>query len=1169
MATGSITVHVTGGSGDYNYKVTGPVSPPTTSSNIITGLSTGYYTIYVKDLTTGCLKQQDSVFVPGSYSDPRFQLTKTDAGCAGNDGTISVMNAQYGRSPFIYTIIAPSPSGVGMTNATGNFAGLTAGEYSVQLQDSCGGIQVRRITIESYSWWFDTVSVVRNGCDSADVFIRLKDNKGNLNTSGLAFSGFHYGVVRAAGDTLWYSVNSFRTFLGNKRNLVLVAKDNCGNVHATTWFIPSTVKPSVGSVSFTNLACSTFTATVGSPKNLTNPLYCLYDNAGNQISCNTVGMFNNISYGSYCIKVTDGCYDTTISKCFTESHGIPSVATNVAISNQNCTSFTATVTGQTNLTTPSYCLYNSSNVISSCNNTGVFTNIPYGNWCIKIYDGCIDTIITRCFMVSKPVATLTSINITGANCNTFNVSTSGSNLINPYYCLYDSQGNVVTCDSSGVFTGIGHGSYCIKAVSCGDTTNSICFSSSKPVPAVAPNVQITNQNCTGFTASITGQTNLTSPQYCLYDNNNNQITCNTTGTFSNIPYGSYCIKITDGCYDTTINRCFTQLQAIPSVNATMQASNLTCSTLTITVTGTNLSNPQYCLYNSSNAQVMCNYTGVFDGIPYGQYCVTVHDGCIDTTFRICQTFTPVRGITLTTSKNCTIGMANISAQFSNNNSPYSVSVYNPDGSLYYLTSSSSNPINMIVPGLTAGAQYKIVGTDNCGNKDSSSIVPDASIVTKSTTVRSKCPSATWLNGAGDLMASSTSNLYSLIPAIIKKNGVAFNQSYSSYSSNVYTFSDLEPAQYIMEYTMQTCNSKIYDTVTIAPYAYPIQGQSAIYQCDNNGLSLGADVQGGVSPYSYQIIGSVPEIPSIATQPQLSPVFNINTGTVYSLVRLRSVDACGNATLSDVSVLPLQNISVAATSNCFYQNITLSVDTIPNANYQWYRKITPTDSTLLDSGLTYNLPFFVPEQTGLYVCKLTVNNGCLTRLSSFMLNGTCNTQFLPVHLQLKGRTIASGNQLYWTSTDEKDVSSYTIERRTAADGDYKAIGEIGVRNNGSYVFNDNRPASGINNYRLKINYLNKIEYSNAISLQLSKTKVIVYPNPAHEVLNITLTAETPTDYKVEIVGASGQIIYRNELKDVVTTTVTYTKDNHVQPGMYLLRVVNKETGKVEIYKILFE
>ena len=107
VATGTITVNVTGGSGDYNYKATGPVTTSLTSSNIITGLAPGYYKVLVNDLLTGCTRVKDSVFVTGTYNDPRFQLVKTNVSCAGNDGTISVANQQYGRSPFSYTIIAP------------------------------------------------------------------------------------------------------------------------------------------------------------------------------------------------------------------------------------------------------------------------------------------------------------------------------------------------------------------------------------------------------------------------------------------------------------------------------------------------------------------------------------------------------------------------------------------------------------------------------------------------------------------------------------------------------------------------------------------------------------------------------------------------------------------------------------------------------------------------------------------------------------------------------------------------------------------------------------------------------------------------------------------------------------------------------------------------------
>src|SRR3982751_2209381 len=68
VSTGSITVNVTGGSGNYNYKATGFVSTPTTSSNVITGLPAGNYNILVKDLVTGCSLEVNNVNVTGSYS---------------------------------------------------------------------------------------------------------------------------------------------------------------------------------------------------------------------------------------------------------------------------------------------------------------------------------------------------------------------------------------------------------------------------------------------------------------------------------------------------------------------------------------------------------------------------------------------------------------------------------------------------------------------------------------------------------------------------------------------------------------------------------------------------------------------------------------------------------------------------------------------------------------------------------------------------------------------------------------------------------------------------------------------------------------------------------------------------------------------------------------------
>ncbi|HEY0066418.1 MAG TPA: T9SS type A sorting domain-containing protein [Flavisolibacter sp.] len=1173
MATGSISVQATGGSGSYNYKVTGPVTKAFTSSSQITGLQAGYYQVTVKDVNTGCTVVQDSVHVPGTYQDPRFQLDKINVSCAGNDGSISVISQQYGRQPFSYSIIAPSPSGVGTTSATGSFSGLSAGEYFVQLTDSCGGIQVRRITIESYSWWFDTVSVVKVGCDSADVFIRLRDNRGNLNTGG-GFSGFSYGIVNSPGDTSWFSANSFRVFIGTKRSLTVVARDACGNVFSTVWYLAANKKPSISSVSYSSYGCTTFSATVTGQQNLTNPRFCLVRGPGDTLSCNSTGVFTNIPYGTYCITVKDPCYDTTMQRCFTVNKPVPAVGASVSISAQNCTTFTATITGQQNLTNPNYCIYNASNVQVACNSTGVFTNLPYGSYCIRVANGCSDTTITRCFTVTRPVPVVSPPVISNTTCSTFTVNSSGTNIFGPAnYCLYDSQGNLIGCNGTGNFPNLGYGSYCVRAITaCGDTTAPACFSTTPPRPAVGANVQVSNLACNNFTASITGQQNLTTPQYCLYNGaNTTLLQCNSTGVFTNLAYGSYCIRvINNSCYDTIITRCFTQARPQPAVNATMQISNQGCSTFSARVTGSNLTSPTYCLYDSQDNFIACNSTGIFDNLPYGGYCMVVNDGCIDTTFRICQTVGVSGKISMATSKACTIGNANVSVQFDSPNPPYQVRVYHPSGALVHSATSSSASVFMLLPYLPAGQKYKVVGEDNCGRKDSGMLAPDASVVTKSVSVRPKCPTAAWLNGSGDLAVTCSSNWYAVLPAVIKKNSAAFSKSFSSQSGSTYTISDLEPATYVVEYTLQTCNTKLYDTVTIAPYTYPTQGQSAIYQCDNNSFSLGADVAGGIGPYTYQIIGSIPQTPSIISAQQNTAVFTINNGTVYSLVRLRSIDACGNATLNDVSVLPLQNIAVTASSTCFFQDITLTVDTIPNATYVWYRKTSPTDSVEIGSGLTYNLPFFRPEEVGTYVCKVSVNNGCLTRLAQFTLDGNCGQVVLPLSWSLGGKSVPEGSRLTWNVREEKDVAHYEVERRT--EGQFAPVGKITARSTGAsavYQFIDHHPAQGLNLYRVKMVLAGgRVEYSNTVSIKHSGSSVQVFPNPVHDLLNIRVAGPRAADYRVEIWTASGQMTEAREWKHVQSVSFTYNRKK-LPSGMYFVKVKNLSAGVEEIRKVILE
>jgi hypothetical protein len=1185
-ATGTITITPSSGSGNYNFIVTGPGYSSTTSSNTIGGLAAGTYSVKVKDINTGCFVQLNNIVVSGNYQDPRFQLSATDVTCTnGNNGSISVIGLQYGKGPFSYSIIAPSASGVGTSNSTGVFTNLISGDYSIRLSDSCGGLQTRVITIANYSWSITSAPVTKVGCDSTDVTINLSDNKGNTNAAGTAFNGFLYGASKAPGDTVWSSNRSFRFFKSTSRSVTFVAKDLCGNTKTTTWF--DNTKPSVNaSVTISNQQCADFSATIVGQQNLTNPQYCLYNSGNTLISCNLTGIFNLVPYGSYCIKIQDNCYDTTITRCFTVTQPVPAIAASVSTSSLACNTFTASVTGQQNLISPQYCLYDSANTLVSCNLTGVFPGIGYGSYCIKITDGCTGTIITRCFTQKKPVPTVGSvINISNQSCNTFTATVSGLvNITNGQYCLYDSTGTLVTCNLTGIFNNLAYGTYCVNVkndVACYDTTIIRCFTASPLVPSVNNWVSISNKVCTGFTAKITGQQNLTNPQYCIYDNTNTLITCNTTGQFDNLPYGSYCIYIKNdtSCVDTTIQRCFSVIVPVPSVSNTVTISNKACLTFTATITGqSNLTSPQYCLYDNSNALVTCNLTGQFDNIPYGSYCIKTVNTCYDTTITRCFTVNQIPlNINITSTASCTIGTTTLNVTIGNGVAPYTINIYNPGGALVSTTTTASTPVSINgLSGLPSGLQYKIVVTGSCGSKDSTMVTPVASSLTKTINANSKCPGGQWLNGTGDLLVNAVFSGGIVTPVIIYQDGVAVTINYSTQSGSNFTFSNMQPATYVVQYKLQGCATVVKDTFTLNQYAYPSLAQSAVYQCNNNNFSVSAAVTGGIPAYSYEIIGSQPTSPSIIQGPQASPTFGINNGTTYSLVRLRVIDACGNATINDASILPLGNTAVTASSDCFYNNISLSVDTIPNATYTWYKKTSPTDSTLIGSNQTYAIPYLLPSDTGTYVSVMSVNSGCLTKVSSFTVTGACGGTLLQLKgLSFVGSLDKENVQLKWTTASAFPADKFIIER--SIDGlNFKEIGTMNVSANNNtavsqYFFSDINAPAGKIYYRLHIIKSNlPATYSSIVEITKTGTITIsVMPNPVVDAFTIKFQKVTAANYVVSLASADGRIISKNSYPVTSGEAKTIQRPYGTATGIYFLIIRNMASNQQEVIKLFFK
>ncbi|MET0299038.1 MAG: T9SS type A sorting domain-containing protein, partial [Flavitalea sp.] len=821
-------------------------------------------------------------------------------------------------------------------------------------------------------------------------------------------------------------------------------------------------------------------------------------------------------------------------------------------------------------------LYNDAGVIIATNGTGVFNNVPYGAYSVTATDGCTGQVFTRNFEVVPPIPTIGVITTGGFGCSGFNINIgAGSNQTTPLYCLYDSTGAVVACNSTGVFNGVAYGNYCIRMSNlCRDTVITRCIGSvGAPLPTVSAPA-FSNQACSTFTAAVTG-TNLNNPTVCIYDVNDSLLRCEPTGRFDNLPYGTYTIRLTNsaGCYDTTIVRRFTYNQPVPTMG-TLGTDSKTCSGFRVFMNaGTNLTSPTYYIYNSANNEVANNTTGIFT-LPYGSYQMRVVNSCYDTTMvaNFSEAQTP-NSLNVTSTPSCVMGRTNISVTFLTGTASFSVAIFDPWNNLVGSTHgpAATHTVNNLA-GLGGGLQYRVVTNDACGNLRQVFVTPNSSSITKNVITNSRCPSGLWQNGSGDIVVTATSSFGAVTPRIIRRDATAVTINYSNNAGSTYTFNNMEPATYIIEYTVPSCSNRVYDTFQLAPYAYPELQQSAAYQCDNNSFSVGAAVTGGVGPFNYEIIGSYPSSPSIITPSQSNPVFAINNGVNYSLIRLRSVDACGNATLNDVSILPLANTIIQQAANCYYNSIVLNVDTIPNATYQWYKMNGPGDSTSLGSGTAYNIPYLTPSDTGMYVAKASVNSGCLTQLSYFNVTDYCGA-ILSSKITLNGKKINGLNQLSWAADNEEETKEYVIERSTGTTGIYQAIASVKAKKAGKsmYYFTDNQTHDQYALYRVKIVYhTDKSYHSNTVTFKpASSTGVAIFPNPVADQLNISVSNKEAQTFRVSILTVTGQVISETTHQNVLNTTIRYLRPGTVKPGVYMVKINNLKTGEIITSKVMFK
>ncbi|MER2999025.1 T9SS type A sorting domain-containing protein [Pontibacter populi] len=179
--------------------------------------------------------------------------------------------------------------------------------------------------------------------------------------------------------------------------------------------------------------------------------------------------------------------------------------------------------------------------------------------------------------------------------------------------------------------------------------------------------------------------------------------------------------------------------------------------------------------------------------------------------------------------------------------------------------------------------------------------------------------------------------------------------------------------------------------------------------------------------------------------------------------------------------------------------------------------------------------------------------------------------LPVELiSFKAKSEQNKAILTWVTASEKDNDRFEVER--SQDGkNFSKIGEVAGNGTSSrklnYSFTDNRPATGVNYYRLRqVDYDGTAEFSKTIAVNFAAPKAgaaiaQVFPTVATDQVTIAFTPAAGTT-DVTIVDAAGKTVATfarlADLENVVPV-------RHLQTGIYFVTVTNGQVR--ETYRFL--
>ncbi len=565
----------------------------------------GIYTVELTSLIDGWdsdCSQTFSKTISVGLSASATSITNVNCN-GGNDGNMAALGTG-GGTPYIYSLNG------GNYQSNANFTGLTAGLYTLFIQDVVGCIRTTSFIIhQPLPIDFTSTSSTNATCGNPDG--------GILVTSSGGVSPIQYQLNSGP----FQPNGSFNNLTAGGYNITAKDANNCTSfIHVV---INDVGGPQFTSVNFTNISCfggNDASITLSSAGGTGNIQYSI--NGG--LTFQSSGIFSNVTAGTYITIVKDaaGCTDVQIINV-----AQPQPLT-ITVSTVPLTCFESN-NGQINITSTT----GGTGAASYSINGVVFqsgTNFPglaAGTYTVYARDvtGCVNSIPVN---VTQPTLLTSSVNVSNATCNGYEdgaITIAGSGGT-PAYTY--GIGATPVYQSNGTFIELAAGTYPLFVSDENGCTIQTNVTINEPTPVV-PVATTTNSTCgnsnggilivstggsgTGYTYSLDGGTF-------------------GVGSFSSLAAGIYVITAMDGtgCSSVTNVTVFDSngptILSSSSTNVNCHGGNDGSITVGAVTGGTGT------LYYSING-ITYQTSPVFNNLPAGVYDVTVKDavGCIGNT----------------------------------------------------------------------------------------------------------------------------------------------------------------------------------------------------------------------------------------------------------------------------------------------------------------------------------------------------------------------------------------------------------------------------------------------------------------------------------------------------------------------------------------------------------